>query len=127
MDAGNQQNHPGNGAGEEAEGEHHHDGGHQEHRSLQLRPVAHGLFPEPVDDVHGAVDQDDEGDEDLGEEDHLSQTVRHILNQYIFWSIFWVFAMAVAAIKVFEHGGDGERQKKQPDEDRDMRRFLESS
>lgn len=33
--------------------------------------------------------------------------------------------MTVAAVKVLEHGGNGEGQKKQPDEDGDMRRFLE--
>jgi len=35
--------------------------------------------------------------------------------------------VAVAAFKVLEHGGDGERQQEQPDEDRDMRRLLERS
>lgn len=79
LDADDQQDHPGYGAGEEAEREDHHDGHHQEDRPLQLGPVADRLLPEAVDDAHRAVDQDDEGDEDLGEEDHLSQTVHHIL------------------------------------------------
>lgn len=79
LDTGDQQDHPGQGAGQEAEGKDHHDAGHQEHGPLQLRPVPDGLLPQPVDDAHGAVDQDDEGDDDLREEDHLSQTVHHIL------------------------------------------------
>lgn len=79
LDPGDQQNHPGQRAGKEAEGEDHHDAGHQEHGPLQLRPVAHRFLPEPVDDARCAVDQDDEGDDDLREEDHLSQTVHHIL------------------------------------------------
>lgn len=76
---GDQQHHPGEGAGQEAEGEDHHDRGHQEDGSPQLRLVAHRLLPEPVDDSRGAVDHDDEGDEDLAEEDRLSQAVHHVL------------------------------------------------
>lgn len=76
---GDQQHHPGQGAGQEAEGEDHHDGGHQEDGSPQLGLVAHRLLPEPVDDSGGAVDHDDEGDDDLGEEDRLSQAVHHVL------------------------------------------------
>jgi len=79
FDPGDQQHHSGHGAGEEAEGEDHHDGGHQEHRPPQLGLVPDGLLPEPVDDVHRAVDEDDEGDDDLGEEDHFPQTVHHVL------------------------------------------------
>lgn len=76
---GDQQHHPGEGAGQEAEGEDHHDGGHQEDGSPQLRLVAHRLLAEPVDDPRGAVDHDDEGDDDLAEEDRLSQAVHHVL------------------------------------------------
>lgn len=76
---GDQQHHPGEGAGQEADGEDHHDRGHQEDGSPQLRLVAHRLLPEPVDDSRGAVDHDDEGDHDLAEEDRLSQAVHHVL------------------------------------------------
>lgn len=76
---GNQQDHPGYGAGQEADGEHHHNGGHQEDGPPQLRLVPDRLLPEPVDDACRAVDHDDEGNDDLGEEDHLSQTVHHVL------------------------------------------------
>lgn len=76
---GDQQHHPGEGAGQEADGEDHHDGGHQEDGSPQLGLVAHCLLPEPVDDSRGAVDHDDEGDDDLAEEDRLSQAVHHVL------------------------------------------------
>lgn len=79
LDPRDQQNHPGYGAGEEAQGEDHHDAGHQEDRPPQLGLVPHRLLPEAVDDAHRAVDQDDEGDDDLGEEDELSQTVHHVL------------------------------------------------
>lgn len=79
LDADDQQDHPGQRTGKEAEGKDHHDAGHQEHGPLQLRPVADGFLPETVDDAYGAVDQDDEGDDNLCEEDHLSQTVHHIL------------------------------------------------
>lgn len=34
--------------------------------------------------------------------------------------------MAVATLEVLEHRGNGERQKKDPDDDGDMRRFLQS-
>lgn len=34
--------------------------------------------------------------------------------------------MAVAAFKGFEHGGNGEWQKQQPDDEGDLRRFLQS-
>lgn len=47
---------------------------------------------------------------------------KHYLNQ----GVVLTGLVAVAAVKVLEHGGNGEWQKKQPDEDRDMRRFLES-
>lgn len=33
--------------------------------------------------------------------------------------------VAVAALKVLEHGGNGEGQQEQPDKDGDVRRFLE--
>lgn len=33
--------------------------------------------------------------------------------------------MAVAALKGLEHGGNGERQQKQPNEDGDLGRFLQ--
>lgn len=33
--------------------------------------------------------------------------------------------VAVAAVKVLQHGGDGEGQEKQPYDDRDLRRFLD--
>lgn len=79
MYPGDQQKHPGYGAGEEAEGENHHDGGHQKDCSPQLGLIPNCLHPEPVDDVDCAVDKDDEGDDNLGKEDHLSHTVNHVL------------------------------------------------
>lgn len=79
LDPGDQQNHPGYGTGEEAQGEDHHDGGHQHHGPLQLGGVSNRFLPEPVDDAHCAVHQDDEGNDNLGEEDRFSQTVHHIL------------------------------------------------
>lgn len=79
MDPDDQQNHSGYGAREETEGEDHHDGGHQKDGSPQLGPIPNCFLPEPVDDVHCAVDQDDEWDENLGKEDCFSHTVHHIL------------------------------------------------
>lgn len=79
VDPGDQQNHSGYGAGEEAEGEDHHDGGHQDDGPPQLGLVPDRFLPEPVDDAHRAVDQDDEGDDNLGEEDRLAHAVHHVL------------------------------------------------
>lgn len=126
LDTGDQQKHPGDGAGQKADREDNHDRGHQEHGSLQFGPVTDGLLPEPVGDVHGAVDQNDERDNDLGEEDCFSHTVHDILNQGILTCDVVLIFVTVAAVKVFEHGGDGERQQEQPYEDRDVRGLLES-
>ena len=55
---------------------------------------------------------------------------KHYLNQGVFRLITLVMvilAQAVAAVEVLQHGGDCERQKQQPDDDRDLRRLLESS
>ena len=76
---GDEQNHPCQGAGQEADGEHHHDGGDQERRPPQLGLVPHRLLPQPVDDADSAVEKDDEGDDDLGEEHYLTEAVHHIL------------------------------------------------
>lgn len=76
----NQQDHPGECAWQEAEGEHHHDGGYEKDRSLQLGLIPDGFLPESVDDAHRAVDQDDEGDDDLGEENRLSEAIQRFLN-----------------------------------------------
>lgn len=80
LDPGDQEDHPGYSAGQEADGEDHHDRGDQEHRPPQLGFIPDGFLLEPLDDVDRAVDQDDEGDEDLGEEDHLSRAVYHVLD-----------------------------------------------
>lgn len=49
---------------------------------------------------------------------------KHYLDQGIF-AIVTGF-VAVAAFEGLQHCGNGERQKKQPDENGDVRRFLES-
>lgn len=117
---GDQQHHPGQGAGQEAEGEHHHDGRDQEHGALQLGLVPDGLLPETVHDSDGAVDQNDEGNEDLGEEHGLSQTVHHILDQRVVFSAVLVRLVAVAALEVLEHCWNRQGQEHDPDDDGDL-------
>lgn len=56
----------------------------------------------------------------------LRRQGKRYLNQGVLLILVIVF-VAVAALKVLEHGGNGERQEKQPDEDRDLWRLLESS
>lgn len=79
LEPNDQQDHPGDGAGQEAEGEDHHDNGHQENGSPQFGPDPDGFPPEPDDDAHRAVRQDDERDEDLAEENHFSHALHRVL------------------------------------------------
>lgn len=78
---GDQQNHPGYGAREEAEGEDHHDACYQKDCSLQLGCIPDCLFPELPDDTHCAVHQDDEGDDNLGKEDEFSYNVDNLKSE----------------------------------------------
>lgn len=64
----------GKGAGQEADGEDHHNGQDHPHRSPQFDLFPNRLLPQPVDDTEGAEDEDDEREDDLAEEDDLEET-----------------------------------------------------
>lgn len=71
-----QQHRPGDGARQEADGEDHHHRHDHTRGPPKLGLLAHRLLAQPVDDAHGAVDQDDERDDDLAEEDQLGERER---------------------------------------------------
>lgn len=68
-----QQHCPGDGARQEADREDHHHRQDHARGPPQLGLLAHRLLTQPVDDAHGAVNQDDERDDDLAEEDQLGE------------------------------------------------------
>lgn len=51
---------------------------------------------------------------------YLSQGVRHVVEHGLDLA-----AVAVAALEGLQHGGDGEGQQQEPDDDGDLRRFLQ--
>lgn len=61
-------------AGKEAEGEDDHNRRDQAHSPPQLSLLPNRLLPQPVDNADRAVDEDDVGDDDLGEENDLKKT-----------------------------------------------------
>lgn len=74
-----QQHCPSDGAGQEADGEYHHHRHDHARGPPKLGLLAHRLLAQPVDDAHGAVDQDDERDDDLAEEDQLGERERGVV------------------------------------------------